>query len=208
MSTAVPPPPPPTASAAAPGAYPITLELDADLVIARWRPLVHWILVIPQLIVLYLVQIVAGVLWLVSFFTVLFTKRNPFVGVQALLLRYTWRVVSYAHFMREAYPPWEFDTVLDDPGTDPARVTVQDPGEMNRWLVLVKWLLLIPHYFVLFFLWIAAFFVAIVAFFAVIITGAWPESLREFVIGVMRWTTRVNAYHLFITDVYPSFTLH
>ena len=56
-------------------------------------------------IVLYDSAIVAGVLGFVSFFTILFTKRNPFVDFQAMVLRYTWRVVSFVYFMRDEYPP-------------------------------------------------------------------------------------------------------
>ena len=198
-----PPPPEP-----APGvSYPVELELQRDLRVARWRPLVNWLFVIPLAIVLYLLSIASGWLWIVSFFTVLFTKRNPFVGFQAMVLRYTWRLTSFAFFMRHEYPAFEFDIVATDPGTDPAVVSVEEPGDMNRWMVLVKWLLLIPHFIVLTFLFIAVVFVWIIAFFAVIITGGWPQSLREFVIGVMRWSTRVNAYFDFLTDAYPPFSL-
>ena len=55
----------------------------------------------------------AGVLWFISFFTVLFTKRNPFVAVQTMILRYNWRVLSFFYFLRNEYPPFDFAT--DDP---------------------------------------------------------------------------------------------
>ena len=78
---------------------------------------------------------------------------------------------------------------------------------MNRWLPLVKWFLAIPHYVVLVFLGIGVFFVWIITFFAVIITGRFPRGIRDYVVGVMRWGFRVNAYVLFMTDVYPPFSL-
>jgi hypothetical protein len=78
---------------------------------------------------------------------------------------------------------------------------------MSRWLIFVKWLLVIPHLIVLTFLGIAVFAVWIVAFFAVIITGGWPKGMRDFVVGVLRWSTRVNAYYYFLTDAYPPFSL-
>jgi hypothetical protein len=202
-----PPAPPPTPSVPSAGGYPVTLELTSPLGVARWRPLVNWLLAIPQWIVLYFLQIAAGVLWIVSFFTILFTKRNPFVGFQAMVLRYNWRVTSYVLFMREDYPPFEFETTVHDPTDDPASVSVRDPGEMNRWLVLVKWLLAIPHFIVLAFLGIAVAVVWLIAFFAVIFTGGWPEGMRKFVVGFMRWATRVNGYVLFLTDEYPPFSL-
>ncbi len=78
---------------------------------------------------------------------------------------------------------------------------------MNRWLVLVKWLLAIPHIIVLAFLYIAVWFVLLITFFAVLFTGKWPEGMRDFTVGVMRWHTRVNGYLLFLTDAYPPFSL-
>jgi hypothetical protein len=204
MTDVVPPPPP----GPGPGSgYPVSLDFDRDLDVQNWRPLVNWLLVIPHWFVLYALAVASGVLWIVSFFTVLFTTRNPFVGFQSMVLRYQWRVMSYAMFMRNEYPPFEFDTRADGTGTDPASVRVQEPGEMNRWLVFVKWLLAIPHFLVLAVLGIAAYFVVLVGFFAVLFTGKWPEGLRTFVIGVMRWSMRVNGYVLFLTDRYPPFSL-
>jgi len=80
--------------------------------------------------------------------------------------------------------------------------------DLNRWLPLVKWLLAIPHYFVLLCLGVAAIFVVIVAWFAILFTGRYPKGLFDFVVGVMRWSLRVSAYAaLLTTDEYPPFTL-
>jgi Domain of unknown function (DUF4389) len=80
--------------------------------------------------------------------------------------------------------------------------------ELNRWLPLVKWLLAIPHYIVLFFLGIAAFFVVVFAWFAVLFTGHYPRGAFEFVEGVIRWHNRVTGYALILTtDRYPPFRL-
>ena len=79
---------------------------------------------------------------------------------------------------------------------------------MNRWLPLVKWLLAVPHYIVLFFLWIGALVTVIVAWFAILITGTYPRSLFNYVVGVLRWTNRVNGYaYTLVTDQYPPFSL-
>jgi len=79
---------------------------------------------------------------------------------------------------------------------------------LNRWLPLIKWLLAIPHYIVLFFLWIGVIVVAIVAWFAILFTGRLPRGLFDYVVGVGRWTSRVTAYALILTtDEYPPFRL-
>ncbi len=89
----------------------------------------------------------------------------------------------------------------------PAAVEVSYPGELNRWLPLVKWLLAVPHYFVLTFVGIAAFFVLIYAWFVVIFTGRWPRGAFDFVVGTLRWGLRVVAYVYLMTDAYPPFSL-
>jgi roadblock/LC7 domain-containing protein len=188
---------------------PVVLTLDAPLEVARWRPLVHWILAIPQYIVVYALQLVLTALTIVSFFTILFTKRipEPIFGFMVLVHRYQWRVNSYILWMRESYPPFDFQGVPDDPGMDPARVSIWRQEEYRRLMPLVKWLLAIPHFIVLLFVFIGAFFVAIYGFFAVLITGRWPEGAREFIIGANRWYLRVQAYVALLTDVYPPFSL-
>ena len=133
---------------------------------------------------------------------------------------------------RQKYPRWWFDwnlelqrfsnrvliylALMDDryPATDEQQSVRLDypypgaPGDLNRWLPLVKWLLAIPHYIVLFFLDIAVLVAVIVAWFAILFTGRYPRGLFEFVAGVARWHNRVVGYALtLVTDSYPPFRL-
>ena len=117
--------------------------------------------------------------------------------------RFGARVAAYLLLLRDEYPSTEDEQAvhldLDYPNAK---------NDLNRWLPLVKWFLAITHYVVLVFLGLAVFFVVIVAWFAILFTGSYPRDLFTFVVGVMRWGLRVEAYALLlITDRYPPFSL-
>jgi Domain of unknown function (DUF4389) len=120
------------------------------------------------------------------------------------LARFFARIYAYLLLLDDRYPSTDDEQAvhLEVPYPDAER-------DLNRWLPLVKWLLAIPHYIVLVFLWIGAVFVTIFAWFAIMFTGRYPQGAFDFVVGVARWQARVAGYAtLLVTDRYPPFSLH
>ena len=118
------------------------------------------------------------------------------------LLRFGNRIGVYVLLMDDEYPSTDERQAvhLDFP--------YPDAEQLSRGLPLVKWLLAIPHYIVLLFLYIGVFFVVIFAWFAILFTGRYPKGAFDFVEGVLRWHNRVIGYALtLVTDDYPPFQL-
>ena len=203
-----------------PATYPVKFDVEyQDRELNRLTTFFRIFMIIPIAIVLTLVIGPSGRGW-----------DNG--GGGAFLLAFMFLPVLLMLVFREKYPRWWFDwnlqlarfiarvhvyfACIDDryPSTDEQQsVTLElpypaQPGEVNRWLPLVKWFLAIPHYIVLFFLGIGVFFVVIFGWFAVLFTGRYPRTMFDFIVGVSRWGVRVHGYaFLLVTDEYPPFSL-
>jgi hypothetical protein len=190
--------------------YPADFELDAPLEVANWRPLVHWLLAIPHLIIVNVLGYVAQALAFISWFIILFTGKLPegIANFQVMVLRYSARTYSYAGFLREDYPAFAFDMVAADPGGDPVRVDVRPQLDgRNRLTVGLRLLWMIPIALFTALVMLAAYVVVVIAFFAVLFTGRWPEGMRTFVVGAGRLSVRLGTYAYLLVDDYPPFAL-
>ncbi len=146
-----------------------------------------------------------GLLFLGPLLMIVFRQKYPrwWFDWNRELLRFSNRVTAYISLMDDRYPSTDEEQSLHLHFPYP-----DVPLELNRWLPLVKWLLAIPHYIVLFFLDIAALVVVIIAWFAILFTERYPKGMFDFVESVIRWHNRVIAYALIlVTDQYPPFRL-
>ena len=146
-----------------------------------------------------------GLLFIPPLLMIVFREKYPrwWFDWNLELMRFTNRVGTYFALMSDRYPSTdEHQWVrLDIPYPDVSR-------DLNRWLPLVKWLLAIPHFIVLGFLYLAAFFLVIAAWFAILFTGRYPRGIFNFVEGVIRWQNRVVGYAVILaTDRYPPFSM-
>lgn len=148
---------------------------------------------------------IVGGLFVATALMIVFRQRYPkwWFDFNLELNRFSTRVGAYLFLLTDKYPSTE--------DAQSIHLDIQYPDakkDLNRWLPLVKWLLAVPHYIVLLFLVLVALFATIIAWFAILFTGRYPKELFDFVVGVMRWGMRVNAYaFLLTTDKYPQFSL-
>ena len=194
--------------------YPVQFSVDyPDRQLNRLTTAFRIIVAIPILIVLGSVSGgtwvgasgAGGVLFMGPLLMILFRRKYPrwWFDWNVELQRFTNRVVVYLALMDDRYPATDQEQALHLNYIYPDATR-----DLNRWLPLVKWLLVIPHLIVLIFLWIAAIVVIISAWFAILFTGRYPKAMFEFVEGVFRWGQRVIAYaFLLVTDSYPPFRL-
>jgi hypothetical protein len=200
--------------------YPVQLDVDFPArPLDRWTTAFRLIAAIPILILLGLLSSQAvqdsrdttttiasgvGILFLPILLMLVFRRKYPrwWFDWNVNLLSFSNRVWAYLALLDDRYPSTDEEQAVH------LNVPYPDARQLNRWLPLVKWLLAIPHYVVLFFLWIGAVFAVVLAWFAIIFTGRYPEGLFRYVVGVLRWTNRVNSYaFLLVTDQYPPFQL-
>ena len=214
------------------GEYPARLEIDYPEKLDRLTTFLRIIWIIPIAIILGLVsgagETVTNTVFLNEAGEVIKTTRETAGGLVSGLAVATALMILF----RQRYPRWWFDfareltrfgarvgayaALLTDryPSTVEEQsvhleIDYPDVGQdLNRWLPLVKWLLAIPHYIVLAALGVVAIVLIVIAWFAILFTGSYPRSLFDFVVGVGRWSLRVQAYaFLLVTDRYPPFSL-
>jgi len=148
---------------------------------------------------------IVGGLFAATLLMLLFRQRYPrwWFDFARELTRFQARIGAYLALLTDQYP-----STVDEQAVHLEIDYPDAERDLNRWLPLVKWLLAIPHYLVLVFLAFGALVAVIIAWFAILFTGRYPRALFDYVVGVGRWSLRVQAYaFLLVTDRYPPFSL-
>jgi hypothetical protein len=201
-----------------PPGYPVTLSvvrpekqsrlLSSPLFIGTF---IRLILLIPHFIILAFFGALAILIYFIATFAILFTGRYP-LGLYNLVLAYLrWNVYTsgYMESLYDKYPPFS-----GEPDPDyPLQFNAIYPERSSRLLnfpffgLMIRYFLLIPHYIVVFFLYLIAYLLLFIAHFAILFTGSFPAGMHGYITGYTRWSTRLTAYTLGITDKYPPFSL-
>jgi uncharacterized protein DUF4389 len=193
---------------------------------ALW--LVKWLLLIPHYIVLVFLWLAFWIVTVIAFFAILFTTRYPkgLFDFNVGVIRWSWRVAfyGYAALGTDRYPPFTLADVADYP----ARLDLEYPQQLNRWLPLVKWLLAFPQYILVGALVGSGYVVAtttqdgravtystpsligaavLIAAIAMLFTTRYPPGLFDLALGIDRWGYRLLVYLALMTDRYPPFRL-
>jgi Domain of unknown function (DUF4389) len=195
--------------------YAARLTIDYPERLNRVTTLLRLIWIIPIAVILSLVSAtgdgarsggaVLGGLWVAIALMIAVRVLYPrwWFDFARELTRFGARVGAYFALLTDRFP-----STVDEQSV---HLEIDYPNverDLNRWLPLVKWLLAIPHYVVLVFLFIGAAIAIVIAWFAILITGRYPKPLFDYVVGVSRWSLRVSAYaFLLVTDRYPPFSL-
>lgn len=198
--------------------YPATLTIDYPENANRITVLFRLFLIIPILIILVLLSYHGagskqfpdesywvGILVIPTLLMIVFRQKYPrwWFDWNEKLIKFSFRIMSYVLLLQHEYPSTDEDQGI--------HIKINYPNvktELNRWMPLVKWLLVFPHLIVLFFLMIGVFTSTILAWVMILISGKYPKKMFNFVVGTLRWILRVQAYALLlITDKYPPFSL-
>lgn len=202
--------------------YPVSLDIDYSGKSDRLTAFFRLILIIPIFIILLLISggtsesgemneysnwsvAVGGLIVIPTMLMILFRQKYPkwWFNFNLELTKFATRVLAYLFLLRDEYPSTDEEQAV--------HIDIKYPDvekDLTNWMPLVKWFLAIPHVIVLCFMWIGAVIAIVIAWFAILFTGTHPKGIHEFIVGVMRWSLRVEAFAILLTtDEYPPFSL-
>ena len=188
---------------AGPPPYPVQYSVEYPESSSRLKALFRLILIIPIAVLYLLVSGINGALFPALVLMLLFRKKYPrwWFEVNLEVERFTARCGAYLSLLRDEYPSTDEGQAV--------RLDIEYPDAQNdltRWLPLIKWLLALPHWIIIWILSYVWIIVVVISWFAIIITGRHPRPLFDFLVGYGRWAYRTVAYAILLTtDRYPPF---
>ena len=193
-------------------AYPVHLRGELTIPPSRWVWIFKGLLIIPHIFVLIFLSIASFVLTVIAFFAILFTGKYPkgMFDFNVGVFRWGWRVsfYSFSALGTDKYPAFSLEK---DPSY-PADLEVEYPEKLKNGMVLVKWLLAIPHLIIIGIFqggrgWGLTLVLTIVNAVILLFTGKMNDDIFKLIMGLNRWTYRVYAYVFLMRDEYPPFKL-
>ena len=195
-----------TASSQSQSTYPARLNIDyAGANRNRLTTLFRVLLVIPILVVFSAIGSgFLAILILPVLLMILFRQKYPrwWFEFNVQYTKFSTRIIAYMSLLTDEYPSTD-----EDQGVH-IEIDYPDASQLNRFLPLFKWILVFPHYIVLYILWIIQYFIIVLGWFIILFTGKFPNGFHKFIVGLNRWSLRVNAYAFMLTtDKYPPFSM-
>jgi hypothetical protein len=193
--------------AQSPAQYPAQLSVDyPDRQLNRLSSALRFLYVLPiSIVAAGITNSVNGILFFPVLLMIVFRQKYPkwWYDWHINMTRFSTRIGAYALLLRDEYPATDEEQAVHLEITYP-----NVEADLNRWLPIFKWALAIPHYVVLSVLLIGVVVAWVIAWFAILFTGRYPRGIFDYMVGVMRWSLRVQAYAwLMTTDKYPPFSL-
>jgi hypothetical protein len=186
------------------------LVVDSPYDVARWRPLLNFILAFPQLLIGSALTRVANIVFVVYWLNFVFTGKlnQGMYGLMTMCERFNERATGFLLGWTETYPPFDFTPgPADNQAYPPIRLDLRALPDHAPRSAALNILTAIPHYVVVCLFGIGAAIVAIAAWFAVLFTGSWPHSMRDFLVRFANYYYRVWAYVTMVETEYPRFGL-
>ena len=188
--------------------YPVELVGEYQERVNRFLWLIKWILLIPHFVVLWFISIPVIVTTPLSWLAVIIMGRYPSFlwAYHTGLLRWGWRVNFYSYNVgnTDQYPPFSFQSS----NRYPADLIIEYPERSSRLTGFFRWLLVIPHWIIIYFLSAVTDVLVLIALVALLITGRYHQSLFEIIMDLNRWQFRVSAYGWLLVDDYPPFRFY
>ena len=184
--------------------YPVRFDVEYPEQLSRLLIFVKWLLAIPHFLILYVLGALLYIVTIIAFVAILFTQKYPqgLFNFAVGVMRWQANASAYIILLRDEYPPFSWEQ-----GQYPVTFEVDYQPTVNRWAPLYKWLIVIPNLIVFIIVALVAYILLIIGWFAILFTGNMPRGIFDFVVGMMRWSARINTYIYLMHDEYPPFSM-